>query len=112
METVSPSAYCIVLVTTSSRQEAETIGSALVEARLAACVSLTPVHSIYTWQGEVHRDDEWQLMIKSEASRFEELAALVRSRHSYDVPEIIALPLIAGSPPYLQWISDQVRPLT
>jgi periplasmic divalent cation tolerance protein len=67
------------------------------------------VHSIYSWQGEIHRDEEWQLLIKSELDRFADLEAKIRDIHSYDVPEIIALPILAGSPPYLSWISEQVR---
>ncbi len=101
--------YGIVLVTTGSRQEADTIAESLIEAKLAACVTLLPVSSIYTWQGTIHRDEEWQLLIKSERSRFDALEAKIRELHSYDVPEIIALPIVAGSQPYLQWISSQVQ---
>ncbi|MBC7825881.1 MAG: divalent-cation tolerance protein CutA [Candidatus Parcubacteria bacterium] len=101
--------YGIVLVTTGSRQEADAIAESLIQAKLAACVNLLPVFSIYTWQGAIHRDEEWQLLIKSERSRFDELEAKIRELHSYDVPEIIALPIVAGSQPYLQWISSQVQ---
>ncbi len=101
--------YGIVLVTAGSRQEADAIAESLIQAKLAACVNLLPVFSIYTWQGTIHRDEEWQLLIKSERSRFDELEAKIRELHSYDVPEIIALPIVAGSQPYLQWISSQVQ---
>lgn len=101
--------YGIVLVTAGSRQEADEIAESLIQAKLAACVNLLPVFSIYTWQGTIHRDEEWQLLIKSERSRFDELEAKIRELHSYDVPEIIALPIVAGSQPYLQWISSQVQ---
>ncbi len=101
--------YGIVLVTAGSRQEADTIAEALIQAKLAACVTLLPVFSIYTWQGTIHRDEEWQLLIKSERSRFDELEVKIRELHSYDVPEIIALPIVAGSQPYLRWISNQVQ---
>lgn len=101
--------YCVVLVTASSRREGETIAESLIETRLAACVTLLPVQSIYRWQGEVHKDEEWQLLIKSNFGRFAELEAKVRELHSYEVPEIIALPIVAGSISYLQWISEQVN---
>ena len=101
--------YGVVLVTAASKQEAETIAHALIEAKLAACVSLLPVQSIYTWQGQVHQEDEWQLLIKSDLTLFTELEAKVRAVHSYEVPEIIALPILAGSKPYLTWITEQVR---
>ncbi|PSB18955.1 divalent-cation tolerance protein CutA [Phormidesmis priestleyi ULC007] len=101
--------YGIMLVTASSRQEADAIAESLIQAKLAACVNLLPVFSIYTWQGTVHHDEEWQLLIKSERSRFDELEAKIREIHSYEVPEIIMLPIVAGSQPYLQWISSQVQ---
>ncbi|MCL6435431.1 MAG: divalent-cation tolerance protein CutA [Leptolyngbyaceae cyanobacterium HOT.MB2.61] len=100
--------YGVVLVTASSKAEAEAIAQALIQSRLAACVSLFPVHSIYTWQGTVHQDDEWQLMIKCDLAKFADLEAKVREIHSYEVPEVIALPILAGSQPYLDWIGEQV----
>jgi periplasmic divalent cation tolerance protein len=101
--------YGIVLVTASSQAEAESIAETLVQERLAACVSLMPIRSVYTWQGEVHRDQEWQLVIKTDLNRFSDLETKVRSIHSYEVPEVIALPLVNGSQPYLDWISEQVN---
>lgn len=101
--------YAVVLVTASSRQEAEAIAQNLVASQLAACVNLMPVHSVYTWQGKVNSEEEWQLIIKTDLAHFPALEAKIRELHSYEVPEIIALPILAGSPPYLQWISDNVR---
>ncbi len=101
--------YGVVLVTASSQQEAEAIATALVEAKMAACVALLPIHSIYTWQGELHKEQEWQLLIKTDLTQFSTLEAKIRELHSYEVPEIIALPILAGSQPYLQWISEQVQ---
>jgi len=100
--------YGVVLVTASSQTEAETIAHALVQAKLAACVTILPVQSIYTWQGNVHEDAEWQLIIKTELALVEALTETVRNLHSYEVPEIIALPIVAGSQPYLSWIAAQV----
>jgi len=99
----------VILVTASSRAEAEAIAQALVQEKLAACVSLMPIHSIYTWQNEVHADQEWQLFIKSSLAQFPKLEARVREIHSYEVPEIIALPIVKGSSAYLNWIHDQVQ---
>lgn len=101
--------YGVVMVTTSSRAEAETIAQNLVESKLAACVSFMPINSIYTWQGKLHKEEEWQLSIKTDLAKFESLEAKIRELHSYQVPEIIALPLVAGSAPYLAWISEQVN---
>lgn len=102
-----PGGYGVVLVTASSRAEAEAIARALVKSQLAACVSLVPIQSIYTWQGELHQEEEWQLMIKTDLAQFQALETKIRELHSYQVPEIIALPIVAGSQPYLQWISEQ-----
>ncbi len=101
--------YAVVLVTASSRQEADAIAEDLVASQLAACVNLIPVHSVYTWQGKVNSEEEWQLIIKTDLAHFPAVEAKIRDLHSYEVPEIIALPILAGSPPYLQWISDNVR---
>jgi periplasmic divalent cation tolerance protein len=101
--------YGVVLVTAPTRSQAEAIAETLIQAKLAACISLFPIHSIYTWQGTVNREDEWQLVIKSELSRFVALEAKIREIHPYEVPEIIALPIVAGSLPYLNWISAQVK---
>jgi periplasmic divalent cation tolerance protein len=103
------SQYGIVLVTAASQAEAESIADALVAAKLAACVSMMPIRSIYTWKGEVCRDDEWQLMIKTDLNQFANLEAKIRAIHSYETPEIIAIPIVAGSQPYLDWISAQVQ---
>ncbi|MBF2025459.1 MAG: divalent-cation tolerance protein CutA [Oscillatoriales cyanobacterium C42_A2020_001] len=102
--------FCVVLVTAPSRAQAAAIAKTLVELKLAACVNLLPICSIYTWQGDLQTEEEWQLLIKSELSKFVELEAKLRAIHPYEVPEIIALPILAGSQPYLQWIADHVNP--
>ncbi|MCT7951390.1 divalent-cation tolerance protein CutA [Ancylothrix sp. C2] len=101
--------YCIVLVTTGTKQEAEIIAKKLISDKLAACVTLLPVHSIYTWENEIHSDDEWQLFIKTKLTKFDELETTIKKLHSYQTPEIIALPILAGSVPYLNWISENVN---
>lgn len=100
--------YGLVLVTTGSEEEAQAIALTLVESQLAASVSITPVFSTYTWQGQLERHNEWQLMIRTDLSQFETLEARIRQLHSYEVPEIIALPIVKGSQPFLDWISENV----
>lgn len=99
--------YGVVLVTAGSQAEATAIAQALVTARLAACVNVLPVHSIYTWQGTLQNEPEWQLLIKTDLNHLEALAAKIQALHSYEVPELIVLPILAGSQSYLQWIAEQ-----
>jgi periplasmic divalent cation tolerance protein len=100
----------IVLVTAGSREEAERLAEALVGERLAACVNIVgPIRSIYRWQGEVCRDDEQLLLIKTTRQRCESLERRVRELHSYDVPEVIVLPIESGSAAYLSWLREQVE---
>lgn len=102
--------FGVVLVSAPSKEVAIAIARQLVNAKLAACVSLSPICSVYTWQDEVHTDDEWQLVIKTTLDQFEAIATNVRANHPYEVPEIIALPIVAGSSPYLNWIADSTLP--
>jgi periplasmic divalent cation tolerance protein len=102
--------YVHVLTTVGSAEEAERISAALVDRRLAACVQVIgPISSRYRWQGRVEEDREWQCLAKTEASRFPEVEATIREIHTYDEPEIIAVPIVAGSKGYLNWISENVR---
>lgn len=100
--------FGVVWVTTASRDEAVAIAQALVAQKLAACVNLFPVHSIYSWDGAVQQDDEWQLVIKTDLGRWQELTQAIQSLHSYDVPECIALPIIKGAPEYLSWMANAI----
>jgi periplasmic divalent cation tolerance protein len=101
--------YVQVLTTAGSEQEAEAIASALVERRLAACVQIVgPIASAYRWQGEIRREREWQCLAKTEARLYDGIEAAIRRVHSYDEPEIIAIPILAASPGYLAWISENV----
>ena len=100
----------VVLVTVGSEQEAQSIATALLEDRLAACVNVTgPVRSLYRWEGRIADEQEWQLSIKTQARLFEALATRVRALHSYAVPEIIALPVLAGTADYVDWIQDETQ---
>lgn len=100
-----------VLTTTPSRAVARRIARTLIERRLAACVQvLGPVESIYRWQGRVDTAREWLCLIKTSRARFRVVNATIAGLHPYDTPEIIALPISAGSRRYLDWLAESVRP--
>ncbi len=103
--------YLQVQTTTDSRAEAMELSRAAVESRLAACAQVAgPVASMYWWDGGLERTEEWLVLLKLPADRYDELAAFITERHSYDEPEIIALPIVAGSTAYLNWMRDETRP--
>ncbi|MER7500382.1 divalent-cation tolerance protein CutA [Nonomuraea pusilla] len=100
-----------VRVTAPSREEAERICSAVVAERLASCAQITGlISSTYWWNDEIQQADEWMLLMKTTRVRFEDLAALVQELHSYEVPEIVAVPLVAGTGDYLEWIRRETSP--
>jgi len=95
----------VVLMTAANREEAGRIAEMLVSTRLAACVQILPeIQSIYRWQGEVSREMESLLLAKTTKDRFDELVSGVTAIHSYETPEIIALPITAAAEPYLKWL--------
>ncbi len=99
--------YGMVFMTAADRQEAEKIAGSLVEKKLAACVQIvSDIRSFYWWEGRVHDDPEVLFTAKTTAALFPDLAAEVRRLHSYDVPEIVFIPIHTGTADYLQWISD------
>ncbi len=99
----------IVLSTVGSEEEARKIARALVERRLAACVSIVPqVTSIYRWQESVEEAREWLLMVKTTAANFERVREAISDLHSYEVPECLCIKIEDGSAAYLQWIGDSV----
>jgi periplasmic divalent cation tolerance protein len=103
--------YLQVQTTTDSRAEAMELSRAAVEARLAACAQVAgPVASMFWWDEGLERAEEWLVLLKLPADRFDELAAFLTERHSYDEPEIIALPIVAGSTSYLNWMREETRP--
>ena len=100
----------LVLTNLPDRLSAETLARELVEARLAACVTiLAPCHSVYRWQGEVEAADEIPLLIKTSDERYAALETAIRTRHPYALPEVIALPIVEGLPDYLAWVADSCR---
>jgi periplasmic divalent cation tolerance protein len=105
------SAHIIVLITTGSLEEGRRIARLLVDERLAACVNVvSPIQSVYHWEGKVQEDQEVLLIAKTAGALLEQLAARVKQLHSYDLPEIIALPIIAGANDYLRWIDEETGP--
>ena len=101
--------YLQVQTTAGSAGEAERIGAALVERRLAACVqTVGPIASRYRWQGEVETAEEWLCLIKTSAARYPEVEAAISELHPYEEPEIIATPIVAGSAGYLAWLRNTV----
>jgi periplasmic divalent cation tolerance protein len=110
VEESTMSEQLVVLITAGSLEEAEHLAHRLVAEMLAACVNVVPsVLSVYQWEGEIQQDQECLLIVKTEREALDNLVQRVHALHSYDVPEIIALPLVGGSQAYLRWISGQVH---
>lgn len=108
---MSESKPCVVMVTTSDRNEAERIAAALVKWKMAACVSILPgVESTFWWEGKIDTASEFLLLVKTTMDRFPDVEAAVKEYHSYKVPEIVALPVEAGHAPYLRWLTASVHP--
>ena len=103
--------YLQVQTTTDSRAEAMELAHDAVAARLAACAQVAgPIASTYWWEDGLEKAEEWMIMLKLPADRFDDLAAFLSERHSYDDPEIIATPIVAGSQSYLDWLAEETRP--
>lgn len=99
----------VILITASIDEEAEKIANKLLTQRKAACVNIIPkVQSLFWWKGELDSADEAVLIVKSKASLVDEIVSLVKEAHSYEIPEVIALPLIGGNRDYLNWMSDEL----
>ena len=103
--------YRVVLVTCGTLEESRKMARALVENRLAACVNIVThaVESFYMWEGKLENASEYLLVIKTSEERLEELKKAVLEMHSYDTPEFVALPVVAGTEEYLKWIDESLR---
>lgn len=102
--------YIVVLVTAKNKKEAQKISVGLIKAKLAACVNIVDkIDSVFFWAGKIDQAKESLLVIKSKQEKFSQIIKLVKSLHSYEVPEIIALPIIAGNKSYLRWIDATLR---
>ncbi len=110
MKEATASAYLVVLVTVSNSEEAHRIANELLNRRKAACVNIVPeVSSLFWWQGKLDSAHENLLIIKTKTSLLNEIVTLVNQIHSYDVPEIIALPIVGGNQNYLEWVGREVE---
>lgn len=102
--------HVVAITTTDSEESAGRLARAIVEARLAACVQVGgPVRSVYRWDGAVQEDREWQLWVKTTYDRLAPLTDFIKANHSYDTPEVVALPVVGGSPEYLEWVTEATR---
>jgi periplasmic divalent cation tolerance protein len=100
----------VVLSTCGSEEEAVRIAKRLVEGRVAACVNLLPrIRSIYRWEGKVEDATEWMLLIKTSRDRYDALSTVLEAAHSYELPEVLALPIVTGSPNYLAWLDSELN---
>ena len=100
--------FILVLTTCASQEEAEKIINKLLKARLIACANIVPgVHSLFHWKGKITREQEVLVLMKSRKKYFKELEEWIQTHHSYEVPEIIAMPIMLGSQEYLDWLNEE-----
>ncbi|MDH5770045.1 MAG: divalent-cation tolerance protein CutA [Candidatus Bathyarchaeota archaeon] len=102
--------YIQVITTFGNKEEAEKISQIVVEKRLAGCAQVIgPITSIYWWKGKIERAEEWLCLIKSQADLYQELESTILQVHSYENPEILAMPIIRGSKSYLSWLESELK---
>ncbi|MCH6160156.1 divalent-cation tolerance protein CutA [Streptomyces marispadix] len=100
--------FLTVLTTTGSEEKARELAAGAVRERVAACAQISaPVTSVYRWEGAVQNDPEWQVLFKTSSARYEALEAYIDREHDYDVPEIIATPVVRGGEAYLAWVEEE-----
>lgn len=98
--------FCVVLTTAGSRQEANRLADLLVEQRLAACVQIVGIESTYRWQGQVTKEPEFLLLVKTRRALYPQVEAAIVANHSYEIPEIVQIPIQRGLGGYLGWIEE------
>ncbi len=101
--------YCIVITTCGSKERAESLAKLILEARLAACIQMSEISSLYHWEGNIANDNEVKLLIKTRKELYDKLETLIAINHEYEVPEIIMIPIEKGSAAYLDWISEATK---
>ncbi len=101
--------YCMILTTTGSKDEADRLAEMLVSRRLAACVQIVNIASCYMWQGKITRNAEWLLLIKTAAHLYPEVEKAIVENHSFEIPEIIQVPIVQGLDRYLGWIDENTK---
>lgn len=102
--------HVVVLTTTETADHARELAAKVVEARLGACVQCSEVSSFYLWDGEARQGSETLLVIKTRSALFGALRDFIKEHHTYETPEILALPVVDGSREYLEWVQDNTRP--
>ncbi len=102
--------YIQVMTTTGKREDALKIAKTMVGSRLAGCAQVVgPIASTYWWKGEIESAEEWLCLMKTKRNLYPEVEAAIRSLHSYEVPEILATPIVAGNPDYLDWLERELK---
>ncbi|MEM3627636.1 MAG: divalent-cation tolerance protein CutA [Candidatus Bathyarchaeia archaeon] len=102
--------HIVVLVTAANREETEKIARCLLDEKLISCANiLGPVHSLFWWMGKIEKAEEYVLLMKTRADMFKRLSERVKAMHSYEVPEIVALPIVEGFKPYMEWLNNSLR---
>ncbi|NLN69455.1 MAG: divalent-cation tolerance protein CutA [Chloroflexi bacterium] len=104
-----PHNYCLITITTGSREEAERLAQMLVDARLAACVQIMPTESFFNWQDSLHKEKEWLLHVKTRLPLYKQVESAVLEQHTYENSEILCLPIVLGSAAYLDWIDESTK---
>ena len=104
------SGYCVILTTVSSEDDADRISNDLITDKLAGCVQIQEIISRYSWNGVVHKEKEWLLLIKTRRSLYQDIKAYILQSHPYEVPELLMIPVEAGLESYLNWIHAQTEP--
>lgn len=99
------------MTTAGDEESAATLARGIVEAQLGACVQILPIRSFFVWEGKVNDDAEQLLLVKTRGELYAQLEDHIRTHHTYDVPEIVMVPVIAGSTPYLAWMDEMTRVL-
>lgn len=100
--------YAIAFTTVDTEYRARELARTIIEGRLAACVQIEAIRSVYRWQGEIHDEPEWRLAIKTQSSLFAELEQHIKAHHAYETPEIVRVEIAGGSKEYLAWINECV----
>ena len=101
--------YCSIYITAGDEDEARRIGRTLVEEKLAACVNILPIKSIYRWEGNIQEEDEVAMFVKTKAELADKVIGRVKELHAYEVPCIVTLPIEKGYPDYLKWINESTK---
>jgi len=101
--------YIQVTTTADTKETAEKIATVLVQKRLAACVQIVgPISSVYWWKGKVEKTNEWLCIVKTRKNLYEAVEASIKANHTYEVPEIIAVPIVEGSKGYISWLDEEL----